>query len=455
MLKCALFVFRRDLRLDDNTALIEACSKFEEVFPLFIFDPRQTNPHPYLSVPALNFMVESLRDLRDSIGKIGGALHFFQGEPHHVLDMLLEETRASAVYANRDYTPFSLNRDKAIEDVCKARGVNFNSVSDALINAPEEAKKGDGDPYTVFTPFYKNARKLPVRRPVQFSHRNLSALKLRKEQESLLDKFSSKAASSPIFKGGSSNALIKVREIKNHREYDEERNFPAKDGTTGLSPHNKFGTVSIRTVYHEVLSNFGEDHKLISEIYWRDFFTHVAHHFPHVFKGAFHRKYDALEWSEPGEPFLRFKEGVTGFPIVDAGVRQLLSTGWMHNRVRMIVASFLTKDLHISWREGERFFANHLVDYDPCVNNGSWQWAASTGCDAQPYFRIFNPWLQQKRFDPGCEYIKRWIPELSSLSPSEIHGLENSPCKVKSYPPPIVDHSEAASEAKALFSVIS
>jgi deoxyribodipyrimidine photo-lyase len=208
-------------------------------------------------------------------------------------------------------------------------------------------------------------------------------------------------------------------------------------------------------VYHTIKERFGSEHTLIRELYWRDFFTHIAWHFPHVFGHAFYRHYDAIKWENDNELFSAWCSGRTGFPIVDAGMRELVATGFMHNRVRMIVSSFLVKDLLISWQWGERFFAQHLTDYDPSVNNGNWQWAASTGCDAQPYFRIFNPWLQQKRFDPQCAYIKRWIPELSQYSAAEIHKLADragpSGGRAREYPAPVVQHSIQKIRAEELF----
>jgi deoxyribodipyrimidine photo-lyase len=235
-------------------------------------------------------------------------------------------------------------------------------------------------------------------------------------------------------------------------DYEVQRDYPAQDFTSHLSAHNKFGTVSIREVYHRIRKLFGASHTLISELYWRDFFTHIVYHFPHVMGGAFHEKYNGLKWANREDFFKAWCEGRTGFPIVDAGMRELNTTGHMHNRVRMVVSSFLVKDLHIDWRWGERYFAQQLTDYDPAVNNGNWQWAASTGCDAQPYFRIFNPWKQQQRYDLDCEYIKKWIPALRSLPPKDIHDLEKQrERKPGSYPEPIVNHRIASAAAESMF----
>ena len=218
------------------------------------------------------------------------------------------------------------------------------------------------------------------------------------------------------------------------------------EGTTRLSAHHKFGTISIRESYWVVKRELGNSSQLITELYWRDFFTHVAFHFPHVFKGAFREEYNGLEWSKSKKNFDAWCEGKTGFPIVDAGMRQLKETGWTHNRVRMITASFLVKDLHIDWRWGEKFFAQHLVDYDPAVNNGNWQWVAGSGCDAAPYFRVFNPWTQQKKFDQDVKYIKKFIPELEKLTAKQIHDWEKRQVDGIAYPAPIIDHAEARKE---------
>jgi deoxyribodipyrimidine photo-lyase len=217
----------------------------------------------------------------------------------------------------------------------------------------------------------------------------------------------------------------------------------------------KFGTLSVREFHQAVKSNFGPDHPLIRQLYWRDFFTHIASHFDRVFGQPFHSEYEFLSWDENPEFLLRWKEGMTGFPIVDAGMRQLNETGFMHNRARMVCASFLVKDLHIDWREGERYFATKLEDYDPCVNNGNWQWVASTGCDAAPYFRIFNPWLQQKKYDPDANYILQWIPELRDVPAAEIHGLFQSREKpAGNYPEPVVDHAAESRRALELYRLV-
>lgn len=451
-LKRALHIFRRDLRLSDNTALNEALRSADEVITCFIFNDAQVGAHKHRSTNGLCFMLESLEELAGEVSDEGGKLLFLHGEHNKVVEKLIKELNIGAVFFNKDYTPFSRSRDEAIASACEKLGVCCTQCSDALLCEPSAFGKDDGKPYTVYTPFFKRASKEAVPEPVRLARGTFAAPRLSLPTVKPRDFWPEESATQRMSVGGRSKALSILKGIGDYTKYDDERNLPAMRGTTLLAPHNKFGTVSIREVYHAVASSLGVGHTLIRELYWRDFFTHIAWHFPHVFGHAFHRMYDSIEWSKEMKLFNAWCEGRTGFPIVDAGMRELVTTGFMHNRVRMIVASFLVKDLHISWRWGESFFARHLTDYDPAVNNGSWQWAASTGCDAQPYFRIFNPWLQQKRFDPDCTYIKRWIPELKNLSPKAIHSLgDPESSRPEKYPHPVVEHSLQKIRAEEMF----
>ncbi len=397
-------------------------------------------------------MIESLDELSRAITQAGGTLLVLHGAHQEVVETLLKTLNIEAVFFNKDYTPFSIKRDSAIERVCAAHNVAYQSFSDALLTEPSEFGKDDGRPYTVYTPFFKKASKLPVRLSAPLQRGTLWNGVFKGARVSPRDFWPTPSAPERVAIGGRARALSILESVANFRNYEEERNLPAVRGTTLLAPHNKFGTVSIREVYHSIAKHLGSGHTLIRELYWRDFFTHIAWHFPHVFGHAFNRRYDAIPWNTGFELFSAWCAGKTGFPIVDAGMRELVQTGFMHNRVRMIVASFLVKDLHIDWQKGEQFFAQHLTDYDPAVNNGSWQWAASTGCDAQPYFRIFNPWLQQKRFDPDCTYIKRWLPELRQLSAKYIHTMyEEDITRTVDYPKPIVEHSVQKIHAEEMF----
>ncbi|MGD8572368.1 MAG: deoxyribodipyrimidine photo-lyase [Gammaproteobacteria bacterium] len=451
--KRSLFIFRRDLRLQDNTGLLQALASSEQVIPCFIFDPVQVKPHPYHSEPGFQFMLESLEDLDQQLEQNNSHLVVFHDEPARVIETLIARHKVEAVYVNRDYTPFSIKRDDKLARICEQNNVVFNQCNDALLIEPEYALKKDQTPYTVFTPFYRNARQYNVDSPQQLRAPAFYSKGVGKTLKQVVDKLVHGSRGYQP-RGGRRKAMGILSYLDKFRDYDQQRNFPVQQGTTLLSAHNKFGTCSIREVYDKIKKALGADHPLLRQLYWRDFLTHIAFHFPHVFGESFRRQYDAIEWSNNRSWFHRWCNGDTGFPIVDAGMRELNETGYMHNRVRMITASFLVKDLHIDWRWGERYFARHLVDYDPGVNNGNWQWAASTGCDAQPYFRIFNPWLQQKKFDADCRYIKQWIPELADLSPKHIHNLSQDDGE-EGYPAPVVDHSEQSRRIKALYKAVA
>ncbi len=447
----SLHIFRRDLRLEDNTALIRACELSNQVIPCFILDDRQLGNNPYRGDNAVQFMAESLRDLNRELNKKGSRLYLFKGIAEDVVETLIKEEHINAVFFNRDYTPFSVMRDANIKNICNRYHVDCNIYADALLNEPEMVTKQDGKPYSIYSQYLKKAKMYPVESPLKNRYNNYSIKSISCEQPAdILDTLYLNKNPHILLQGGRKEALKLLTHIAHLHNYSETRNYPSKEGTSLLSAHNKFGTVSIREVYYAAKQYLTLPDTFIGELYWRDFFTYIAYHFPHVFKGAFHKKYNSIKWLDDNKRFEQWTHGCTGFPIVDAGMRQLNTTGFMHNRVRMIVASFLVKDLHINWQWGERYFANQLIDYDPSVNNGNWQWAASTGCDAQPFFRIFNPWLQQKKYDPECEYIKRWIPELRSFPAKVIHNWYDAFVHSE-YPKPIVDHGTQAGIAKMIF----
>lgn len=432
----SLFIFRRDLRLFDNTGLIKALEGSDEVVPCFILDDRQIKNNEYFSRNAFDFMLSSLHDLNAQLKERKSKLYIFKGTAHEVVERLISELNLGAVYVNEDYTPFSKKRDALIRQICVKSGIKFYSEFDLLLTKPGEVLTLNKTPYTVFNQFYKNASKLEVRKPRDAKGKFFNG------KISIDSQFPD---SNNV--GGRTEGLKILGALDKFEHYDEERNYPYKESTR-LSPHNKFGTLSIREVYHSVQKKLPFS-TILNELYWRDFFSHIVHFFPHVFGNSFRRQYNSVAWENDKKKFYAWKEGKTGFPIVDAGMRELNETGFMHNRVRMITASFLIKDLHIDWRLGEKYFANQLIDYDPAVNNGNWQWAASTGCDAQPYFRIFNPWLQQKRYDPDCIYIKRWLPELRNMGSKDIHMLEFGP--VDNYSSQIVKHEEEKKKALEMY----
>ncbi len=449
--RTSLFLFRRDLRLIDNTALLEATKVSKTLIPAFIFDPRQVHNNVYRGDSAVQFMMESLREIDELLRGKESQLFCFEGKADEVLEDLLQKKSIDAVFCNRDYTPFAQKRDDSLESICKKHGVAFHAYHDALLQPPGSVLKNDGKPYSVYTPFYRKASQSEVLAPRKAFKKSCTLAKRVKGARSLDACDVPYVENSDIFvRGGRKEGLKLLGRACTLSNYDDERNIPALEGTSGLSAHHKFGTLSIREVYHKIREHLGESHTLIRELYWRDFFTHIIYHYPRVLGGCFYTQYEGVAWDNNKSNFKKWCEGRTGFPLVDAGMRELHTTGFMHNRVRMVVASFLTKDLHIDWRWGEKYFAQKLVDYDPAVNNGNWQWAASTGCDAQPYFRIFNPWRQQERFDAECKYIKQWIPELAALSPKEIHKLETKE-GVGDYPAPMVEHKVAAAHAQEIF----
>jgi deoxyribodipyrimidine photo-lyase len=317
------------------------------------------------------------------------------------------------------------------------------------LNAPETITKKDGSYYSIFTAFYKKAVMFNVQDPAKQQNGDWfnSAIK-NSESTAIFTKILSKKNKQIAMSGGRKEGLHILKQLETLKNYNHDRDYPAIT-TSHLSAHLKFGTISVRETYHAIIEHLGRRHPLLRQLYWRDFFTHIGYHKPTVFGHAYHEKYNKLRWNNDKKLFAAWCAGTTGFPIVDAGMRELNTTGFMHNRVRMIVASFLVKDLHINWLWGEKYFAQQLVDYDPAINNGNWQWCASTGCDAQPYFRIFNPWLQQKKFDRDCSYIKKWIPELRDYDNKIIHNYfkDNSP-HIESYPKSIVDHTQESKLAK-------
>lgn len=454
--KKSLFIFRRDLRLQDNTALLEALKNSKEVLCCFIFSKKQIEENSFRSDNALEFMLKSLDELDLRLNEKNSRLHFFYGDEKEIIKKIHKNINIEAIYSNKDYTVFARNRDEELSTLCDKLSIDFHQYHDYLLLKPTESLKKDGTPYTIFTPFYKNKREKQIRPPENntFSNYFKSKIEFSESKEKIFKQIIAKKNTSIALKGGREEAFRLINSLKDLKQYNEERDFPELEKTSFLSAHHKFGTISIRESYYLIKEELGENHQLLRQLFWRDFYTLIAYYFPKVLKGeSFQRKYDSIKWENNREYFEKWKQGKTGFPIVDAGMRELNTTGFMHNRVRMIVSSFLVKDLLIDWRWGEHYFAQKLIDYDPSVNNGSWQWAASTGCDAQPYFRIFNPWRQQKRFDPQCKYIKKWVKELENVSCKDIENLENK--NRDEYYKKIVDHKEQAKKAKKLYLISS
>lgn len=450
MYRRATFLFRRDLRLADNTGLLRALSDSEEVVPLFIFDPRQVEEkqNPYFSPRAFGFMVASLRELDAVLREKGSRLYLAAGKSEDVVRSLKQDD-VEALYVNADYTPFARARDEALEEACRASGIAFVSTEDYALAPLHDVKTGSGTSYTVYTPFMRTAKKYGVREPRRNTHRGYYSGALTSTNASLED-YREYEVLPRLLRGGREEALTLIRRSF-LKDYENARNLPATQGTSRLSAHLKFGTLSVREVYHHALREVGEDSQFISELYWRDFYLYIGVHFPHVFGRSFLEWGDNIEWLNNETHFVAWKEGKTGVPIVDAGMRELRETGWMHNRVRMIVASYLTKNLLIDWRWGERYFATQLIDYDPSSNNGGWQWSASVGADPRP-LRIFNPYAQASRYDPEAVYIKRWVPELSDVPIALLTDGTTQDLSVHAdYPTPIVDQKETYRRAYEVY----
>tara|TARA_B100001989_G_scaffold235950_1_gene197535 strand:+ start:21 stop:1436 length:1416 start_codon:yes stop_codon:yes gene_type:complete len=439
--KRSVFIFRRDLRLEDNLGLLAALENSEEVVPLFIFDDRQINKkeNEFFSSPAFYFMLNSLAELDEALKNRGSQLHVAHGQPELVVKSLIENDQVEAVYVNKDYTPFSRKRDGEINDVCKAVEVPLFRLDDVALSPIETIRTGQDKVYTVYTPFMKNAIQNEVPKPRKNNFDNYFSSALKTELVALEDYLLPKNEDY-VIQGGREEGLAILNKNQYLNNYKDRRNLPADNGTSKLSAHHKFGTISIRESFHTAKEHSGIGCHFISELYWRDFYFYITYHFPQVFKNSFLPWAKHLEWINDEEQFEAWCEGKTGVPMVDAGMRELNKTGWMHNRSRMVVASYLTKNLLINWQWGEKYFAQKLIDYDPCQNNGGWQWSASTGADPRP-LRIFNPYTQAVNYDKDAEYIKKWIPELSEVDASLLTDgkTQNFSTLAPDYPAPLVD----------------
>lgn len=447
----SLFIFRKDYRLVDNVGLRAAGERSKEVLAAFIFDPRQADPEKnrFFSHPAFHFLLTSLRELSDDIRRQGGQLYVFQGRADDVVDSLLEQEEIAAVFANKDYTPFACQRDEALRQRCLSHNTPLHLYADALLTEPEDITT-PGNPHTVFSRFRRAAQRRPVPRPVadptplRLTHGEL------KTAVSTLDAFDTAGAPAQAVTGGRKEGMTLLEGIPEQSSYRKDRHSPAKKVMTLLSAHHKFGTVSIRETYWKVRDSFEGYHKLLSQLYWRDFYTHLLYHWPELLRRPLKAYTQHIPWNRDRAMFDRWCAGETGVPFVDAGMRELNQTGYMHNRARMVVASFLTKDLLMPWRWGAQYFARSLTDYDPAVNNGNWQWAASVGTDYR--LRIYNPYLQAKKHDARGVYMHQWIHELRHVDASVLtSGNPVDFSTMASYPPPLVERNGAYHRAKEAF----
>jgi deoxyribodipyrimidine photo-lyase len=460
----SVFIFRRDLRIVDNLALNEVYTSYPNVpiLPIFIFNPLQIDPNKnkYYNDAAVEFMIESLNDLND---QTKGALHCFHGDDIDILNRLMKQVTIQCIAYNRDFTPFAIQRDENVATFCADHNIPLITKGDYTLY-DFTIKTDTGKAYEVYTPFYRkcldNIQKVQkpsdLSKSLRFYNQTNSATKINGRIK-VLSKYIHSYVPKRTIKGGRPRALeiLKRIEAKEYKDYDKDRDYPALDKTTKLSSYLKFGCISIREAFYCCLKTYGMQHGLIRELIWREFYTNITYYFPHVLNGhSMKRKYDAIKWTYNDTLFQAWCNGKTGYPIIDAAMICMNNTGYMHNRLRMIVASFLTKDLLQDWRWGEMYFAKKLVDYDPSSNNGGWQWAGSTGADSQPYFRIFNPWTQSEKFDKDCIFIRRWIPALANVPCKSIHEWYKDFTRFKvAYPAPVVDHKIASKKALELYSI--
>lgn len=421
---------RRDLRLQDNATLYYALKEGRPVLPLFIFDRNILDQLENKEDRRVEFIYETLRRLQQELLALGSSLEVHYGFPLEIMRQLAEKYSIGKVFCNTDYEPYAAERDEAVAKWLQENNIGFASFKDQVIFDKDEVLKDDGSPYTVFTPYSK---KWKARlndfylKPYPVESYTKHFYQQQPQPLPSLEEMGFRPVSSPFPSATAPESII--------RNYSSQRDFPGIEGTSRLSVHLRFGTISIRALVAKALQ---WNQTYLNELIWREFYQMILWHFPRVGKGlSFKPEYDAIRWRNNEDEFKLWCEGKTGYPIVDAGMRELNATGYMHNRVRMIVASFLTKDLLIDWRWGEAYFAEKLLDFDLAANNGGWQWAAGSGCDAAPYFRVFNPWLQTKKFDPDLKYIRKWVPELDSFD----------------YPQPMVDHNLARERCLEAYSV--
>lgn len=455
--RLALHWFRRDLRLLDNTSLFHASRAATSVLPVYISSD-WSGRHLWTGPARQAFLSGCLASLEKNLSTIGGRLVVRRGPADRELEKLLAESGATALFFNRDPDPFGRAMEAKVEALCRRLGVECRGFDDVTLHAPDQVLTREGAPYRVFTPYFRAWLPLEKPSPLPKPGDLRSPGDIASLPPPTLDDWGLPGPPEGIAEPGERAALDRLRRALDGRvqRYADLRDSPAADGTSRLSQDLRFGLLSVRTIHARVRSaqenapaRNGID-TFVKELAWREFYMAILKHFPNVLEEEFNPEWRGLPWDEPGERFEAWKGGRTGFPIVDAGMRELLATGHMHNRLRMITAMFLTKDLHVDWRLGEQFFLQHLVDGEIASNNGGWQWSAGTGADAAPYFRIQNPWLQAKRHDPGGDYIRRWVPELEKVPAARLFEPPDRPL-APGYPMPCVDHHAERDRTLAIF----
>jgi deoxyribodipyrimidine photo-lyase len=471
-----VFWFRKDLRINDNRALyhfINSIGPEDKFIFLYIKDNNNSN---HFGEKRISFLYESLKYLQKTLEVNNFNLYIYNGNSIDCIKFIVSKFGPIELFSNKQIEPYSISRDTEIREFLNSKKSDLNQFSDSTLFQPGEVLKEDKTPYTIFTPFRKKCELLLNKSHYTKSESDISVLNPRNNiflQNSFdYTKEYLNLEKSPIFRGGRDEGIRLLGEfmVNGITDYHTYRNYPYKNGTSRISPHIHFGTISIREIYRNTIekSDITPEktgiNTWVNELFWREFYNNITYHFPKVVKTSFKEKYDKVRWNTNLSLFNYWREGRTGFPIVDAGMRQLKEEGWMHNRVRMITAMFLTKDLLIDWRLGEKHFAENLVDFDFSSNNGGWQWCASTGCDAQPYFRIFNPYLQSRKFDAEGDYIRKYVKELRKVPSKLIHKPDDMSSEEqqrfgakigKDYPMPVVNHQLSKEYAITQFSNIS
>jgi deoxyribodipyrimidine photo-lyase len=458
----AIHWFRRDLRILDNTALCQAARVADVVVPAYVLSTWQGD-HAWTGPKRQQFLCGCLESLDQNLRTLEGRLIVRSGPPLEALRALVEETGATAIFFNRDPDPHGKEVEQDLQRACESWGVECHGWHDVTLHRPDEVLTQGGDPYRVFTPYSRNwdsqEKPLPLPKPGALH----TPPRLRSEDLPTVGHWGLETPAADLLPAGERAALDRLKQAVAERlpDYAEQRDVPSTEGTSRLSQDLRFGLLSPRTVHRRIeearkQTRSGSTREGLdtfkNELAWREFYMAILEHFPGVLEKEFNCDWQGLPWDEPGPTFEAWKEGRTGFPLVDAGMRQLLHTGFMHNRLRMITAMFLTKDLHLDWRLGESFFMQHLIDGEIAANNGGWQWSAGTGADAAPYFRIQNPWSQSKRHDPEGTYIRRWVPELAKVSADKLHEAPRDGRPIADdYPLPCVDHKSERERTLAIF----
>lgn len=447
----SLFIFRRDFRIYDNHALIEAFKDSSEILLLFIFTPEQIKKNEYFSSNGFQFLIESLKDLND---QLNNKLFLIMDNNIKALKYIKKEFNFEAIYFNMDYTPYAIHRDQEIKEYCLKEDIHCHIYEDYLLAPIGTFLKKDETCYEVYSPFARYAKTFSIKHVnlYKIDKKKIKHLKNKIEFNDLLKFY--KINPNIMVHGGTKNGLNILKNINKFSSYDQCRNI-LDYSTTHLSSYIKFGCISIRDVYHSFLNTFGIDFGVINQLYWREFYFYLIYYHPRILeKGeSMKQKYDKIKWKNKPSFIEAWKNGRTGYPVVDAAMNQLNTEGFMHNRGRLVTSAVLIKILQCDWRIGEKYFAQQLIDYDPSVNNGNWQWGSSSGADSQPYFRIFNPWTQSKKFDPNCIYIKKWLPQLKNIPSKEIHQWDKYYQNYKNidYNGPITSYEDARKETLEMY----